>query len=307
MCGFDLAGDSSATLSGLDGGEALGCTQCNASWIAIVSDPAAITKASALTPLGSWVVIHDDTPALVGSLIRLVEFNGGLGDRRVTGRSGTGARAGALLAALNAHAFAVAEASVPLWVDEVLQVAARPLARVLYETGVLAQWVARDPGAAQAIVALHCENRRKLDDSFAKAPRLAHVAADVAASRLEVTSPLLGVASSFKNVCDRFDDGGELYAHYRLLCGHTHVGVEIADQWIADDEELAFRVLEAPRPQNSALLALGVMGLLMTASAFEEAVEPGEVDVVAFLDGISEEVSVRRSLALRERKSCTKN
>ncbi len=241
--------------------------------------------------------------ALIASLISVVEFNGGLGDRHITGRSGMGARAGALLAAFNTHAFAVAEASVPLWVDEVLQVAARPLARVLFEAGVLAQWVAQDPGAAQALVALHGENRRKLADSFAKAPRLAPAAPDVAASRLEVTSPLLSVASSLKNVCDRFNDGEELYAHYRLLSGHTHVGVEIADQWLASDEELAFRVLETPRPQNSALLALGLMGLLMTASAFEEAVEPGDVDVVAFLDHISDEVSVPRSLVLRKRRS----
>lgn len=234
-------------------------------------------------------------------MIKLVEFNGALGDRRVSGRDGVTARTGALLAAFNAHAFAVAEASIPLWMDEVLQVAARPLARVLYETGVFAQWIAQDSEAAGAMVAVFSQNRRKLASSFKKAPRLAHLAPHIEATRPDVVSPMLDIASSFASVCDRFEDGDELYAHYRVLCGQTHTGVEIADQWLAEEEGIHFRVLDTPRPQDPAMVSLGLMGLLLTASAFEASIAPGTVDVVAFLDRISDEATVPRSLHLKER------
>lgn len=241
----------------------------------------------------------DDSALLIASTIKLVEFNGALGDRRVTGRYGVTARAGALLAAFNAHAFAVAEASIPLWMDEVLQVAARPLARVLYETGVFAQWIAHDPEAAEAMVAAFSEERRKLATNFRKAPRLAHLAQQIEAARPDVVSPRLGIASSFASVCDRFEDGAELYANYRILSGQTHTGVEIADQWLAQEEGIHFRVLGSPRPQDPAVIALGLMGLLLTASAFEEGIAPGTVDVTAVLDRISDEAMVPRSLHLK--------
>ncbi len=213
----------------------------------------------------------DQCTNYVDALIRVVEFNGRLGDRVVTGRDGVSRRTGALLAGFHAHAHALAETTIPLWADEVLIVAARPLARSLFETGVLAQWVSLDFDAGAAVVAAYSESQRKLADNFKLARRLSTLAPGVEANRPQVESPKRGVASSFRNVTDQFEDGDEVYAYYRLLCGHTHAGVEVADQWLelADDGR-AFSVRSAPRPQNAMLVSVALMGLLMASSAFED-------------------------------------
>ena len=194
-------------------------------------------------------MMADGSAESIAALIRVVEFNGGLGDRIVSGKDGVSLRTGTLLAGLHAHAYALAEASVPLWVDEVLVVAARPVARSLFETGVIAQWVAHDPEASAALVAAYDEDQRKLAGSLRRAQRLAKLAPSVEARRPRVTSAKRGVAESFKNITDQFTDGEELYSYYRLLCGQTHAGVEVADQWLAGEEEgRAFSVLAVSAP-----------------------------------------------------------
>ena len=49
----------------------------------------------------------------------------------------------------------------------------------------------------------------------------------------------------------RFEEGKTLYFLYRLLCGNTHAGIQIAEQWLEADARLSFHVRETPHPQNA--------------------------------------------------------
>lgn len=242
----------------------------------------------------------EDTLLFLTAIIKVIAFYANqVNPRNVISKPGVRQNQVKLLAAFTRNSQAVAEASVPLWTEPYLEVAARPLARVLFETGLYAQWVWQEPEAANAVLAAHKKQRQSLANDAATIPLFAGLKEEIEETLPDVYSPLAGIAKSVEQVCLRFEEGKTLYFLYRLLCGNTHAGIQIAEQWLEADARLSFHVRETPHPQNATMLATALMGLLLCATAFEEQLEPGRVDVIRFLREISDQVGLPGSLSLK--------
>lgn len=206
----------------------------------------------------------------------------------------------ALLYGLQAHAYALAEATIDLWGHPGLRVAALPITRAIFEAGIIAQWVAQDPEAGVAVFAAHADQRRKLADNLEKVTGpFADAAPEIRAAIPALTSKKLSTAKSIFAMTALFENGDELYAYYRILCGQTHAGVEAADKWLDVDADGAVAFLSQPKTSPAQEEFLAIYGLLLAASAFEERTQKGGPDVSGFLDAISREVGIPNTLVLK--------
>lgn len=237
---------------------------------------------------------------LLGVLRRLLAHNWDLGSRNVTPKEGVPGNALPLLHGLRAHAYSLAEATIDLWDRPGLRVAALPLTRAIFEAGLTAQWVAQDPDASVALVAAFADHRKKLADNMQKvAGPFADAAADVRTSAPAVTSKKLGTAQKIVNIASQFENGDELYVYYRILCGQTHAGVEVADKWLAMDRNGVVSFLAEPDASSAQEEFLAILGLLLASSAFEESVHAESGEVTGFLDDIAREVGLPNTLVLK--------
>lgn len=242
----------------------------------------------------------DSSADLPGVLRRLLAHNWALGDRNVTPKVGVSEGVLALLYGLQAHAYSLAEATVDLWGRPGLRVAALPLTRAIFEAGITAQWVAQDPEAGVAVVAAYAEHRRKLANNLQKITGpFADAAPEIRAAIPAVTSTKMGTAQKTVTIAAQFDNGDELYAYYRILCGQTHAGVEVADKWLSMDAHGVVSFLPEPNIRSAQEEFLAIYGLLLAASAFEESVQTKGPDVTAFLDDIAREVGLPNTLILK--------
>lgn len=233
-------------------------------------------------------------------LHRLLAHAWSRGDRNVRPRDGVSEGALALLYGLQAHAFSLAEATIDLWGHPGLRVAALPLTRAIFEAGITAQWVAQDPEAGVAVVAAHADNRRKLADNLQKVTGpFADAAPEIRAAIPAVTSNKSSTAQKIVNIAAQFSNGDELYAYYRILCGQTHAGVEVADRWLNFDTDGAVSFLSQPKIRPAQEEFLAIYGLLLAASAFEESIHTEGPEVTGFLDDIAREVGLPNTLTLK--------
>lgn len=197
------------------------------------------------------------------------------------------------VAGLNAHAHALAEAAMPLWDSGTAQVATIPLARAAFECGLLAQWLVRDPDALDAVISEHERQVRALTREMVLVPQLREHAEPVLASLTVASSPKAHIARSIEQIAKQFEHGTELYANYRLLCGFTHAGIQIVEQWLGEPHPAAsapFTLRADREPQPAYIIYFG-WALLFTATAFGDLVN-GQVLVPA---GGQVEVPVLRS------------
>lgn len=237
---------------------------------------------------------------LLEVLQRLLAHNWDLGGRNVSPKDGVSDAALALLYGLRAHAYSLAEATIDLWDRPGLRVAALPLTRAIFEAGLTAQWVAQDSDAGLAMVAAFADNRRKLADNMQKVTGpLADAAAEIRTAVPDVTSRKLGTAQKIISIANQFENGDELYTYYRILCGRTHAGVEVADKWLAMDPNGVISFLREPNAGPVREEFLAILGLLLASSAFEESIQPETSEVTAFLDDVAREVGLPNTLILK--------
>lgn len=237
---------------------------------------------------------------LLEVLRSLLAHNWDLGSRNVTPKDSIPDGALPLLYGLRAHAYSLAEATIDLWDRPGLRVAALPLTRALFEAGLTAQWVAQDPDAGVALVAAFADHRRKLANNMQKvAGPFADAASDVRTAAPAITSEKLGTAQKIANIANQFENGDELYTYYRILCGQTHAGVQVADKWLAIDGNGVVTFLPEPNASPAQEEFLAILGLLLASSAFEESVQAESGEVTAFLDDVAREVGLPNTLVLK--------
>ncbi|MFF0283603.1 hypothetical protein ACFYSW_25140 [Rhodococcus aetherivorans] len=112
---------------------------------------------------------------------------------------------------------------------------AAPTIRSGYECALTALWIAQSTDAVQAWIAQDPATRRAMQKSLraADGEQLRQVAEKVVG-----TDPL-GIESNSTTQADKivemladFDGGGDLYVHYRLLCGFTHASPMLTDYYL---------------------------------------------------------------------------
>lgn len=195
---------------------------------------------------------------------------------QVSLRHGVPEKQFAVIFGLNAQAHTLAEATLPMWSSPTLSVAARPLARSIFECGIVAQWLMRDPEAIQATFAEYERQRRALANQMDKIPhRYGDAAKDIRAMLTGQDSPKANIAKSLEKIAQTFEHGDEIYIFYRLLSGHSHAGLVVVDEWLNSnprDPDATFALRATVEP-HKAFGALAVMGLLYTASAFGDLIK----------------------------------
>jgi hypothetical protein len=204
----------------------------------------------------------------------------------------------ALTYGLACHTHEVVEQGLPIFATE--SVACVPLIRNVFEAGVTAQWLLGVDNAGITLVQEHARQRRALRRNLSESPdlNLQSMATRVHLEDESVDfSNTLPYRPTFEAICRAFVEGNDLYAYYRLLCGHTHAGVEVADEWLDLDEQhpsgLALR--RAPRTLwSDSWLYLALLGLGWSSRALDRVVlgEPRR----AFLDRVEQEAHVRFQL-----------
>ena len=161
----------------------------------------------------------------------------------------------------------------PLIVDG-LPDAAMPLARVIYECGLSAQWVAQVPDAAEAFTNEGIRARRNLRETLRQA---ASAAFRESATRVvhadDDFHPSLSDASAryFEQLCLDLEPAGyEAYAVYRAMSALSHAGAETADAYVRLTEEGHLTFAQRPRAtDNEAFLSLVCAGLIWSARALD--------------------------------------
>ncbi|MBM7365526.1 DUF5677 domain-containing protein [Gordonia hydrophobica] len=156
-----------------------------------------------------------------------------------------------------------------------------PLVRTVYETGITAQWIAQVDDAPNAWIN---ESRRQsgilvralresTNDTFRSAAdsvEKARVAYDDLADPASAQS----VAKNFKDICDEIGVGADgSYQYYKLLCAFTHPSVDLADEYIAQDQDdppTSFMALRVPKfDATDAWLFLAVAATVWAQIAFQ--------------------------------------
>ncbi|MCF8572329.1 DUF5677 domain-containing protein [Gordonia sp. HY002] len=119
-----------------------------------------------------------------------------------------------------------------------------PLVRTAYETGITAQWIAQVQDAPNAWIN---ESRRQSaglvrslrgsnNDTFRSAADQVE-RARVAYADLPGPASARTVATSFRQICDEIGVGADgSYQYYKLLCAFTHPSVDVADEYVAQDQ-----------------------------------------------------------------------
>lgn len=175
-----------------------------------------------------------------------------------------------LLWGLKANTHALASAAAPLWDDQMLSAATLPLTRCMFEAGVLAQWVAHDPEAADSLFGEHGRNRRALGSQLTKVDAFSSYSQAIYDSQPQIDGSRSLEAKHTWRMMGLFSNGHELYSYYRMLSAHTHAGVEVADQWVdqGTDDQTLFRA--EPKGLPTAVPMLALYGLVLASSAFYE-------------------------------------
>ncbi|MEU5844503.1 DUF5677 domain-containing protein [Rhodococcus sp. NPDC047139] len=152
---------------------------------------------------------------------------------------------------------------------------AAPTIRSCFEYALTAMWIAQSTDAVQAWIAQDPASRRALQQSLraADSDELRQIAEKV------VGTDLLGIESNstaqankiVKMVAD-FDGGGDLYAHYRLLCGLTHASPMLTDFYLDLDKSSprsnGYEFVPFPQePNRPALVLLVASSMLWALSA----------------------------------------
>ncbi|WOC11974.1 DUF5677 domain-containing protein [Gordonia sp. MP11Mi] len=156
-----------------------------------------------------------------------------------------------------------------------------PLVRTSYETGITAQWIAQVRDAPNAWIN---ESRRQSaglvrilrgsnNETFRSAADPVEKAR-VAYADLPDPASARTVAASFKEICDEVGVGADgSYQYYKLLCAFTHPSVDLADQYIAQDQTnppTSLVALREPKfDATDAWLFLAVVATVWAQMAFQ--------------------------------------
>lgn len=159
------------------------------------------------------------------------------------------------------------------------RLAAVPIVRSVYETGLTAQWVAGTPLAEYRIAKKHRDVQREVTTALRlSANPLFREAAEHREDRYDEsqfdmpdgTPPSAGV----KAICESLEGGNDLYLIYRMLCGNTHPGVEAIDVWLNPNENSGVALRPYPRePWREALDAVCLWGVLWASVALDDVVK----------------------------------
>jgi len=239
----------------------------------------------------------EDAVEVISAMVK--EYRELIGRGKIFGRPGVNMLTIALVGGLNAQTHALAEATIALWDSPTAWVATVPIARSIFECGLLAQWVVHDPAAMGSVIA-ECERQR---ESLAKQLDIAKLAGgeEIRKAHTGTRGSKENVARSVKSLTGQFAAEHELYAQYRYLCGFTHGGLSAADQWLVrtpPGSRVPLAFLSEKRPVKAYAIYV-VLGLLYTASALGDVCQPSK-NYANRLNQHAKRVGVDRRLILKE-------
>jgi hypothetical protein len=173
-------------------------------------------------------------------------------------------------------------------------VATRPIARSVYECGLLAQWVVHEPDATRSVIFEAERQRGNLADALEKTIMREHAQA--------IRNTLTGATAQGHNpgkvkwLTGQFAQADETYAYYRILCAFTHAGLHVVDQWLIDRPDTPVGVaLARSLPPQADVAFLVVAGMLLTASAVGDVLKPGS-NYQNKLNSVSRRLGIARRL-----------
>lgn len=180
----------------------------------------------------------------------------------------------AVLYGLTSHTHELAKAYLRL--ADTHPEAAIPLVRAMFECAVDAQWVYHQSQGAEAMAEEHGRQQGAL------AKQMLKIGGDWSGrgATLQALNEALprftpaASARSFESICNFFDCGPELYLIYRLLCGHTHAGVRVADPYLHLDPDGTLSLLRFAQRDGSDSTWSWVAGksLIWAGAALNDAV-----------------------------------
>jgi hypothetical protein len=207
-----------------------------------------------------------------------------------------------LLYGLTAHAHYMVRRCLPILAESTI--AAIPIVRLVFECGVMAQWLRFVPGSEMTLMdEFDGHMERVIDDLESSAePGWRERAAELRGGLTEI--PDLSEApraypARIRRICESFYGGTDLYRDYRVLSAHTHAGAQLATTWLVSDAA-GSRVLDKPRESLSiefvgrtALSALG-----WSSRAFDDLV--AESPRSNFLDSVEQRSQLPTRLRIKD-------
>lgn len=149
----------------------------------------------------------------------------------------------AIVLALASHTHRLARAAMHLH-EAGMDLEAMPLVRGALEYGLTAQWMVHNDEEALAAFVNEQQRQRRLTGEVLLRVGWGEVDKVTAVIDKSVVAPSTGDAltRSFQQLCDDFAPlGPQMYAVYRVLSGHTHVGYHVVDSYLELDGGINIR------------------------------------------------------------------
>jgi hypothetical protein len=212
-----------------------------------------------------------------------------------------------LLCGLNSHAHYMVRRCLPLLAESPIAVV--PIVRLVFECGVMAQWLRWVPGSELSLT----EERRRVmkaltgDLRRSQTPHYREAATAAAQHGVFTKWPELSDAppanaAKFEAICRAFEAESDLYSNYRFLCGYTHAGVDLANVWVVLDDAATARVRvrhePAPLLSVASVGGIAVLALGWASRAVDDLV--GESPRSDFLDNVEQRTQFATRLRIKE-------
>lgn len=210
---------------------------------------------------------------------RLVEIGrelcelGGLASALTVKRQANAALAPAVHGAVM-HCIELGEAALDVF-DSGRDLAAMPLMRAAYESGLTAAWLAQNPEAIRGLVNENRRQRRALSDAMSKsvsesfrdgASKIAHINED----KIETSAD--AQAQYIKQMCSALRGGHDAYLYYRFMSSLSHTSAMVIDHYVeeTDSNERGVILLKSAKPQgHDAWLFLTVASMMWALHALD--------------------------------------
>ncbi|MDO3648672.1 DUF5677 domain-containing protein [Nocardia mangyaensis] len=215
---------------------------------------------------------------LLSSRNLIASFDGVLDEEelRLRPRSGEALSQPAMVLGLAVHTHRLGALILDLIERETAVALVLPTLRACYEAALTAHWIAQSKNVAFAMFNEELRQRRGLQRSVRESISLNEIVEAIAHADEEYLSGNALTSKEQAQFIEQrlkdFDVGAEAYAYYRLLCGYTHAGASVVDQYLeeaAEGDAGAFTLLTEPSEAipADAIVALTGCCLIWAGSA----------------------------------------
>jgi len=169
--------------------------------------------------------------------------------------------------AIHTHAHhAVRMARTLLIVDDATEGAeTAPIVRLILECAVTAAWLLLTDGSGESMIRKGSEERKKALQEIAGLGMDVDLSLQEALAKIdELEEAGVSKAWVFEQHCKALQDGGTVYALYRVLSAESHAGLRIADLYCVADEHNPIGVTFAgDLPDEARVSSLGIAASLL--------------------------------------------